>query len=271
MGLLPSSPMGTPNPTTGEIDYFSISVFPKAAVAVDYDTALRSPVPSSCRTVAPPDTIGVALLERYIPPTTAPEYLNLFSTDGPSALVDRLEELSPGGGSLLFVYPTLAGATTFASRYLGPLLDPLLRTLVGIHGLTTDLSQDIGKMVAVDSMFPFEKMVRKITFMLPRLRNTSSSSPTTQRKYTLVQSSKQIVQVDRDTWTEWWLQQEAPRIKEVVRRYYKRGSRLPQRKDITEGGLAREVLDGVKVREYGPYDGARSGIEVGVFVIKRTA
>ena len=272
MGLLPSSPIGTPNPTTGEIDYFSISVFPKAAVALDYDTALRSPVPSSCRTVAPPDTVGVALLERYIPPTSAQEYLNLFSTDGPSALVDRLDELCPDGGSLLFIYPTFTGATTFASRYLGPLLDPLLRTLVGIHGLTTDLSQDIGKMVAVDSMFTFEKLVRKITFMLPRLRNPSSpSSPATQRKFTLAHSSKQVVQVDRETWTQWWLQQEAPRIKEVVRRYYKRGSRLPQRKDITEGGLAREVLDGVKARDYGLYDGPRSGIEVGVFVIKRFA
>lgn len=270
MSLLPSSPMGTPNPSSGEIDYFSMTVFPKAAVALGYGTAANWPVPSSPRLVATPDTVGVSLLERYIPPSTNQEYLDLFSTDRPSALLDRLRELSPDGGSLLFVYPTYDGASTFTKRYLGPLLDPLLRTLVGIHGLTTDLSQDIGEMVAVSSMLSFGAMVRKITFMLQRLRN-SPSSPTAQRKYTLIQSSKQIVQIERETWTEWWLQQEAPRIKEAVRRYYQRGSRLPLRRDLTEGGLAREVLDGVKSRDYGTYDGARDGIEVGVFVIKRTA
>ena len=271
MALLPSSPMCTPNPTSGERDYFSMNVFSKAVVALHHDDVLKSPVPSSPHPVVPPSTVGVTLLERYIPPSTEQEYLDLFSMDAPSVLVDRLVELSPNGGSLVFVYPTLSGASAFASRYLGPLLDPLLRTMVSIHGLTTDLSHDIGKMVAVDSMFQFEKLVRKITFLLPRLGRTSPGSSATARKYTLVQSTKQVVDVARATWTEWWLQQEAPRIKEAVRKYYKRGSRLPQRRDITEGGLAREVLDGVKGRSYGPYDQPRDGIEVGVFVIKRTA
>jgi hypothetical protein len=34
---------------------------------------------------------------------------------------------TPNGGSLLFVYPTKKGASTFKSQYLGPILDPLLR------------------------------------------------------------------------------------------------------------------------------------------------
>ena len=271
MASLPSSPMGTPNPTSGQADYFSMSVFSKAVATLHHSDALRSPVSSSPRPVVPPHTVGVSLLERYIPPSTAEEFLDLFSMEAPSVFVDRLTELSPDGGSLVFIYPTRNGASAFASRYLGPLLDPLLRTMVGIHGLTTDLSHDIGKLAAVDSMFSFEKMVRKIIFLLPRLSRTFVPTASPARKLTLVHSSKQIVNVSRATWTEWWLQQEAPRIKEVVRKYYKRGSRLPERRDITEGGLAREVLDGVKGRSYGPYDRPRDGIEVGVFVIKRTA
>lgn len=270
MALLPSSPMGTPNPISGQSDYFSMSVFPKAAVALHHSDALKFPVPSSPHPVVPPNSVGVSLLERYIPPSTAQEFLDLFSTDAPSALVDRLTELSPDGGSLVFIYPTFNGASTFASRYVGPLLDPHLRTMVSIHGLTTDLSQDIGKLASVDTMFSFEKLARKITFLLPRLGRIVAGSTTT-RRYSLVHASKQVVNVTRDTWTEWWLQQEASRIREVVRKYYKRGSRLPERGSITEGGLAREVLDGVKGRSYGPYDKPLNGIEVGVFVIKRTA
>ena len=270
MSRLPASPMGTPNPNSGEMDYFSMNVFARAAVAADYNAAASWPVPSSPRPVAATDTVDLALMERYIPPSTSDEYVDLFNTERPSALVDRLREISPDGGRLLFIYPTQEGATKFASKYLAPLLDPLLRSLVSIHGLTTDLSHDIGKMVAVDNMYPFAKMERKIRFMLPRLRN-NPSSPTVQRKYTLVQASKRTVQMDRECWTEWWLQQEAPRIKEVVRRYYKRGSRLPEEENLTAGALARKILDGVKAREYGPYDEARDGVEVGIFVIQRTA
>ncbi len=271
MALLPCSPMTTPNPTSGRTDYFSMSVFSKAVVALHHDDALKSPLPSSPHPLVPPNTIGVTLLERYIPPSSAQEFLDLFSLDAPSVLVDRLMELSPKGGSLVFIYPTLDGATAFASRYLGPLLDPLLRTMVSIHGLTADLSQDIGKLAAVDSMFSFEKLVRKITFLLPKVGRTTAGSSANARKFSLLQATRQVVDVSRNNWTEWWLHQEAPRIKEVMRNYYKRGSRLPVRKDVTEGGLAREVLDGVRGRSYGPYDEPRDGIEVGVFVIKRTA
>lgn len=271
MALLPSSPMSTPNPnpTSGQSDYFSMSVFPRAVKTLHHGEALNTPVPSSPHPLVPPRSIGVTLLERYIPPSTAQEFLDLFSTETPSVLVDRLDELSPKGGSLVFVYPTYDGANAFASKYLGPLLDPLLRTMVGIHGLTTDLSRDIGQLSAVNSMSSFKTMERKIAFLLPRLgRAVSTASPS---KYSLVHSSKQVVNVERATWTQWWLQQETPRIKEVVRRYYQRGARLPQQRHITEGALAREVIDGVQGRSYEAYDMPRDGIEVGVFVIKRTA
>ena len=43
-------------------------------------------------------------------------------------------------------------------------------------------------------------------------------------------------------------------------------------KDISAATLMQEVLDGVREgRKYADYDEERNGVEVGVFVIKRTA
>ena len=77
--------------------------------------------------------------------------------------------------------------------------------------------------------------------------------------------------LDRKIWMEWWLHQETPRIREEVQRYYKRGSRLPQGKEKTESALVYEITDGVQMRDYDDPQHKREEIEVGVFVIKRTA
>lgn len=265
MNLLPKSPMATPSITSGEIDYFSMNVFSKAVVAVDHSVAIHSAVPSSPRPVVPPSTVGITCLERYIPPSTIEEYTDLFSTDGPSALVDRLTELSPNGGNLIFIYPTNFGASTFTSKYLNPLLDPLLRTMIQIHNLSADLGKHVGTMAAVSKMLAFEHMTRKINLLFRKL-NRMAHHP----KFTLVQSSKERVQLDRKVWMEWWMHQETSRIKEEVRNYYKRGSRLPQGKEKTESALVWEILDGMQMRDYDDHDARREGVEVGVFVIKRT-
>ncbi|KAL8793839.1 MAG: hypothetical protein Q9195_003564 [Heterodermia aff. obscurata] len=272
MELLPQSPLATPNPTSGEGDYFSMNVFSKAVVAVDHSIALNTSVPSSpCRPIVPPSTVSITCLERFIPPSTVQEYADLFSIERPSVLVDRLTELSPNGGNLIFIYPTHLGATTFTSKYLNPLLDPLLRTMIQIHGLSADLGNDVGTIAAVSKMFAFEAMTRRISRLLVSLGRMTQSSVAQKPKYTLVQSSKERVELERDVWMEWWLHQEAPRIKEVMRSYFKRGLRLPQGKEKSESALVWEILDGVKARKYAPYDSPSEGIEVGVFVIKRTA
>ena len=272
MELLPQSPLATPNLTSGEGDYFSMNVFSKAVVAVDHSIALNSSVPSSpCRPIVPPSTVSITCLERFIPPSTVQEYTDLFSTERPSVLVDRLTELTPNGGNLIFIYPTHLGATTFTSKYLNPLLDPLLRTMIQIHGLSADLGNDVGTIAAVSNMLAFEVMTRRISRLLGKLGRMTQGSVAQNPKYTLVQSSKEKVELERDVWMEWWLHQEAPRIKEVMRSYFKRGFRLPQSKEKSESALVWEILDGVKARKYAPYDYPSEGIEVGVFVIKRTA
>lgn len=271
MEQVPRSPMATPNPTSGEGDYFSMNVFSKAVVAVGHTTATNSSVPSSPRPVVPPSTVAITCLERFIPPSTMDEYTDLFSNDGPSVLVDRLIELSPQVGNLIFIYPTYLGATTFTSKYLNPLLDPLLRTMIQIHSLSADLGSNIGTMAAVSRMLPFEQMTRLIKLLLRRLNRPTQGSIAQHSKFTLVQASKGKVQLERDVWMEWWLHQETPRVREVMRSYFKRGSRLPQSKEKSESALVWEILDGVKVRKYPPYEPPHEGIEVGVFVIKRAA
>lgn len=79
------------------------------------------------------------------------------------------------------------------------------------------------------------------------------------------------MQLKRKAWTEWWIHQETPRVREVMNRYFQRAVRLPQSKETTAGTLVREIMSGVENRGYAEYDARREGIEVGLFVIKRTA
>ena len=280
MGQIPNSPATTPSVYHGgaaPADYFSLptNVFSNAVVAMGHQDALNSSVPSSPRPVVPPASVGISLLERFIPPPSAEEYLNLFSAEGPSVLVDRLIELSPTGGSLIFIYPTMVGATTFATNYLGPLLHPLLRTMCSIHNLSMDFGAGVGSVAAVDQMLSYENMGRKIQLLLRKLGRGTSSIHRRPPKFTLVHSSKHLVDLDRKVWTEWWAHQETPRMRTVVDRYLRRGVKMPTRiggQDVTAATLVQEVLDGVKEgRKYAEYDAEREGVEVGIFVIKRTA
>ncbi len=273
MARLPVSPVTTPIvPTSdpGEGDYFNMTVFAKAVVAVDHHNASSALVPPSPRPLVAPSSVGVSLLERFIPPASLQEYRDLFTADGPSVLVDRLVELSPENGNLIFIYPTLEGAKTFASTYLRPIIDPLLRAMVQIHELTTDICPDIGIMPAVGCMVRYDKMVQKVNNLLEHM-NRGKPRQGLPAKYALVHRTRQTVPLERKAWTEWWMHQETPRIRYVMNRYFQRALKLPQCKEITAGTLVREILLGVENRTYMDSDQPREGVEVGVFVIRRTA
>ena len=273
MGQIPNSPASTPSLQNNAQDYFSINTFSRGVVAMEHTQALETSAPSSPRPIVPPASVNLSVLERFIPPSTAEEYLHLFAIDAPSALTNRLFELSPQNGSLVFIYPTLAGASAFANTYLGPLLHPILRTMVAIHHLSMDFGAGVGNIGAVDQMLPFDRMVQKLNLLLRKLsRGTSTMHrPGPSPRYSLVEKRAQTVQIDRKVWTEWWVQQENARIRTVVERYLSRGLMMPRGKDVTAATLVQEVLDGVRTRSYTEYDEAREGIEVGIFVIKRTA
>ena len=180
---------------------------------------------------------------------------------------------------LVFIYPTLRGANTFIKNYLGAILDPLLRTMGCLYKLSADFAFGVGKAAAVSQMLPFENMLRKLSALLRQLeRFNIPPSNRSKPKFKIIHSNTQIVPLERKEWTQWWIHQENERITKVVNAYFNKGHMLPNKmnvsgdiEDVTASDLVREVCDGVKEKPYEKYDAARDGIEVGVFVVKRTS
>ncbi|KAB8230485.1 uncharacterized protein BDW43DRAFT_164208 [Aspergillus alliaceus] len=277
---LPYSPPNTPRSLFSADDYFNSTVFSSAAVVSAYHDfrgviqgkTLRFPMP-----VVPPFSVHLSVLERYLPPSSAQEYKDLFAPGRPSFLVDRMSELSPEGGSLLFIYPTRRGGSTFKSQYLGPILDPLLRQLVVVNELSADIGRYLGKLSSVSHMEDFDTMRNKLTQLCSDLSSSTS-------QFTISDARKGSAHLDRRTWTEWFIHQERTRMKEVLSLYWQNGRRLPaakaasnmstnyllEDKEVTSAMLLGEILDGIRKRPYGEETEPRDGIELGVFVIRRS-
>lgn len=223
--------------------------------------------------IVPPHSVHISVLERYLPPPSAQEYRDLFCHTRPSFLVDRMSELSPNGGSLLFVYPTKKGASTFKSQYLGPILDPLLRQLVVVNELSADVGRYLGKLSTVSQMDDFATMKANIVALCEALSSGESSS-----QYQVTDAGRGSTRLDRSLWAEWFIHQEKPRMKEVLSHYWQNSRRATKNmssglmcnKEVTSSGLLSEICDGIRKRRYGEDNEPRDGIELGVFVIRRT-
>lgn len=273
---LPTSPPSTPGLLFPGDDYFSSTVFSSATPVPAYHD-FRGPIQSahSPVSIVPPHSVHVAVVERYLPPSSAQEYKDLFSPNRPSVLVDRLKELSPNGGSLLFIYPTKKGAMSFKTQYLGPILDPLLRQMVVVNELSADVGIFLGKLSSVAQMEDFEAMKANIDKLCQAISTPSS-------RFTLEKAGKGNAHLDRNLWTEWYIQQERARMKEVLNVYWRSGQRLPvntslapanpllAEKEVTSAMLLGEILEGIKKRPYGEDSEPKAGIELGFFVIRRT-
>jgi hypothetical protein len=110
-------------------------------------------------------------------------------------------------------------------------------------------------------------------------RALSSSSS----QFSIVDARKGSAYLDRNLWTEWYIHQEKARMKEVLSLYCQNGRRLPTHKttsnianpyilaadkEVTSAMLLGEIIDGIRRR---PYESEpRDGIELGVFVIRRS-
>jgi len=222
--------------------------------------------------IVPPHSVHISLLERYLPPPSAQEYRDLFCPTRPSFLVDRLCELSPDGGSLLFTYPTKKGASTFKAQYLGPILDPLLRQLVVVNGLSADVGRYLGKLSTVSQMDDFATMKANIAALCESLSSPSS-------KFQIADAGKASAPLDRNLWAEWFIHQEKARMKEVLNLYWQNGRRTQANKrsgammgdkEVSSAMLLSEIFDGIRKRPYGEDSEPRDGVELGVFVIRRT-
>lgn len=271
---LPNSPVTTPNRPAVEAnmgDYFSMHktiVFAKGTTVASHaesrKTLTENPMNKGIpQTVVVPSSITISVLERFIPPATKEEYLDLFKWNQPSALVDRMAELKPDNGNLVLIYPTKEGAMTFKNKYLGPVLDPVLRTIMGVHNVSPWLVSDIANLEAIDSMRDYEHLKVKIAQLIS---NMNSKAGGKLHRFKITEASKQSVHIGRDAWAEWLTEQELPRLRQIMNEYYGRGINLPQ---VTAAGLVREVVDGIKIRPYEVGQAPHEGIEVGVFVIQR--
>ncbi|KAJ5588225.1 hypothetical protein N7537_010903 [Penicillium hordei] len=276
---LPHSPPSTPRSPTAAEDYFNATVFSSAAVVGayhDYRGPLQRQMSHAPMPIVPPRSVNISVLERYLPPASAQEYHDLFCRTRPSFLVDRMSELSPNGGSLLFVYPTKKGASTFKSQYLGPILDPLLRQLVVVNELSADVGRYLGKLSSVSQMDDFATMKANIVALCESLSDNDSSS-----RFHVANAGRGEAHLDRNLWAEWFIHQEKARMKEVLSLYWQNGRRSSKNassgcsgmmgnKEVTSSGLLSEICDGIRKRRYYEDNEPRDGIELGVFVIRRT-
>jgi hypothetical protein len=88
--------------------------------------------------------------------------------------------------------------------------------------------------------------------------------------YTLTRASKEEAFLERSAWAnDWWIKQEKPRIRDTVNKYFRQVKKLPE-SGMTASNLIQEVLDGVANRKAEDDRPKTRGVEVGVFVIKKT-
>jgi hypothetical protein len=230
---LPKSPPTTPAPPFEGDDYFTQRVFDCAVEVPDYSQKLAAQplTPRLQRPAVAPNSIDVSIVERYIPPTSTTEFEELFSISGRSFLNDRLIELSPDHGTLLFIYPTKAGGETFRRDYLDPVLAPTLRSMMVEHDLPHNLATAVGSMSAIEALPTFAELVANLTTFLNTLNNNGTATPTRYRlhgnaQYTLVHSAAQDVLLDRSVWSkDWWNKQEKTRIQRAFETHDVQGAR----------------------------------------------
>lgn len=261
---LPKSPPSTPGPAVGGDSYFTSKVFDSAVAIPDYqlDSKLLPPCP---RPVVPPGSINVSVVERYIPPTNTNEYAEMFTFRGRSLLYDRLSELSTDDGILLFIYPTKTGARTFTQQYLGPILDPLLRTVTVVHDLHSELGRSLGQMSAVNYLDEYDHLEAQVRKFCNALGDRSGNQRAT---YDVIHAKKEEIVLGRAAWADdWWIKQEKPRVRDNITKYFRKSKKLPS-DEMTGAHLIQEVLEGVSKRGY--HDaGPSKGVEVGVFIVKK--
>lgn len=284
-----SARLGSSDP---DEDYFSARIFTAAVPMDDRHDVYGGPptLPPTSPLVAPPSTVHIALYERFIPPASTKEYLDLFEATGPSALVDRLVELAPSG-TLLFIYPTKTGAQHFLREYLNRILEPLLRYIIWKRSLSADLGSLLSSMPAVAYMEDHPGLLAALQKLLAALARATAQ----RTEFTITYASSTKVPVRRRVWEAWYLQQETPRIQAQVEEYIRRGanvassssgagvigqqgSKAPSMASVTreaDVGLANDIVEGIRKGSYDSKDkvtrieGFGTGIEVSVFVVKR--
>lgn len=268
---LPSSPPATPGPPIGGEDYFTTRVFSSAVTTPD-DDGVITPRASSDRLLSPPGSVELSIVERYIPPSVPGEVNNMFSIEYQSILVDRLVELTPKGGCLNLIYPTRRGGETFQRDYLNPILDPMLRTMMNMHGLSADFGETVSQMTMIRKMLDYNALRARLLLLCETLNRDDAQIRARlhgiRGTFSVVYSEKLEVSLANAVWSNWWVRQEKQRLQNAVLLYFVRGSRLPEDGKYQQAVLVQEMLSGLSASAATAKQPV-AGIEMGVFVIKR--
>lgn len=155
-------------------------------------------------------------------------------------------------------------------EYLGPILDPLLRSTQVVNGISANLSQDLGTMAAAKQLQEFEQMQQSVETLCARLAQRGRG------RFAPIYASKAQVKIERAAWAkDWWPKQEYPRIKEAVTRAtqeaQKKQSNRYMERASTPTELVSRLIEGVQKNRYPVGQEPSSGIEVSIFVIQRSA
>ena len=156
-------------------------------------------------------------------------------------------------------------------KYLGPVIEPLLRSVTVVHDLHSELGRSIGQMTAVnylDEYKQLEENVRHFCAKITEHMNNQKSNSPEKSSYEVIHASKEEIAPNRSAWADdWWIKQEKPRIRDAITRYFRKSKKLPTG-ELTGPHLLQELLEGVSTREYddGP---PTQGLEIGVFMVQR--
>ena len=266
LAQLPGTPSTTPQETVPSGgDYFTSKVISSARPSSDYQEGAVSPM-------APPHSLHLTVVERLIPPHSVSEVRNMLSSKPKYYLAQRLEELTPKNGTLVFIHPTRAGAQTFAREYLTRLLDPVLRSMTIRYDLTMRFSEAIGTLESLNAIPGFEQM-REVLHQL--CRNVSKPSDEQESKsgsqYNITYAKTIQEEFSPHVCASWWAEQEKHRLEQIVLNYFRTSNRTPKSEngaEVPRNTLVNEVLQGVvnnaKILKIKP------AIELGVFVIKKS-
>lgn len=248
-------------------------IYNAAVPVLDYQQRLLEADP--LRSVVPPSSVHLTIVERYIPPASSHEFATIFDRERPSILIDRLMELSPHMGTLVFIYPTRKGAKIFMDEYLGPLLDPTVRSIFTVNDLLPELGKVTSSILSINGLLEHHEMQHEIEFLCSALnaRSQSKSDRDDQRgQFELTYASKREVRPPRTVWaSEWWTKQERPWVASMMAGLSRRRALDPKCPQVPfiPAELTHQLFDGVCKRPYGVGEKPLQGIEVSVFVITR--
>jgi hypothetical protein len=278
--LPPTSPPATPGPAIGGDDYFTKKAFDTAVTILDYQSDLSIQMPSPNRAVASPSSIHVAIVERYIPPTNVNEFSEMFNPDGPSILVDRLVELFPNNGTLLFIYPNKAGAQSFFAEYLEPVKAPTLRALATRYNVPINVGEPLENLdKALLSLLPTHaQLSTSLHDLCARLTATSTSLRNFRHRssrFSCVHAQTASVTVPLEVWlNDWWSKQEKRKLRTAMQDFAQAASN--QRSDPhlgtppSENFLVQQLLSDM-ARKADRVGLTSATVEVSIFVVTRSA